>query len=49
MKTAGTDTKNAAKDTAGAVKKTAKTTGRKVKHGTHKAAQKVANKTSSSQ
>jgi hypothetical protein len=47
MKAAGSDTKNAAKDTGNAVKKTAKATGRKVKHGTHKAANKVAQKTSS--
>jgi len=42
---AGTDTKNAAKNTGKAAKRTAKKTGKAVKHGTHKAAQGVANKT----
>jgi biotin-(acetyl-CoA carboxylase) ligase len=49
IKKAGSDTKNAAKETGSAAKKTAKTTGSKVKHGTHKAAQKVADKTKSPQ
>ena len=49
MKNAGSETKDAAKDTGAAVKRTAKTTGKKVKHGTHKAAQKVADKTQSPQ
>lgn len=42
---AGTDTKDAAKNTGKAAKRTAKKTGKAVKHGTHNAAQGVANKT----
>jgi predicted small secreted protein len=45
IKKAGSETKNAAKDSGSAVKHTAKTAGKEVKHGTHKAAQKVADKT----
>ena len=45
MKQAGQDAKGAAANTGRATKRAAKAAGRKIKHGTHKAANKVSEKT----